>query len=66
MVYVDLSKSQIIEVLDSLESQADRFEKRNSSNGLLTVAIINVGFYLDMYFNKHFDMAIDLGYTKPE
>ena len=52
-VYVDLSKSQIIEQLDVLEFRADRFEEIKSAKDLLTVAIINVGFFLDLEHDEN-------------
>ena len=51
-VHENLSKCQIIEILDSLQSRADEFEQNKSSNDVLTVAIVNVGFQLDIESNS--------------
>ena len=65
-VHVDLSKSQVIGVLDSLESRADKFEKNKSGNDFLTIGIVNVGFYLDLIRSEaHKTFAQNVGYTLP-
>ena len=53
----------MIEVLDSLVSRADQFEKAKSDKDLLTVAVINVGFYIDLIrTDYHIAFAKNLGY----
>ena len=47
-VHKDLSKIEVLKVLDSLEDQATHFEQNKSEKEVLSVAIINVGYYLDL------------------
>ena len=51
-VFRNLPKNQFIEVLDSVQSHADRFERQKSNEEVLTVAIVNVGYYLDLEHNE--------------
>ena len=51
-LFTNLPKNQFIEVLDSVQSRADQFEHRKSDEDVLTVAIVNVGFYLDLEHNE--------------
>ena len=45
-VHKDLTKEEMIEVLESLAKRADDFEETRCNEDLLAMAIINVGFYL--------------------
>jgi len=45
-VHTNPSKTKIIEILDSLQIEADNFERNKSDKDILTVAIANVGYCL--------------------
>ena len=63
--YTDLTKSQVIEVLDFLQYRADKFERCKSDDDLLTVALVNVGYFLNIYDEDHKSLVKFLKYTEP-
>ena len=53
--------------LGSIKSRADEFEKDRGSKDLLAIAIINIGFYLDLVtYKPHATLAESCGYKAPE
>ena len=43
-IYTDLSKGQVIEKLDLLQTSVDHFEEYNKSKGKLLVVVVSIGF----------------------
>ena len=50
--HTNLSKEQMIAVLDKLKTRADEFEKTAGAKDRLAIAVVNVGFYLDFVTYK--------------
>ena len=67
-VHTDLKKTQVKAVLASLEKEANAFEKTKSDNEILSIAIANVGYYLDLVLSTthiaHFEK--ECGIVKAE
>ena len=47
-VHKDLSKDKVIQEMKSLKARATEFEETKGEKDLLVVAVVNVGFYLDL------------------
>ena len=63
-IFTDLTKSQYIEVLNSVQSKADRLERVGED--VLSVALINVGYYLNLELEEHHSIAKAKGYVAPQ
>ena len=48
-VHVNLTKTALLDVLKVLKEHANNFDKELGSHFILVVAIINIGFLLDLY-----------------
>ena len=47
-VHKDLSKDKMIQEMKSLKARATEFEETKGEKDLLVVAVVNVGFYLEL------------------
>ena len=57
----------MLEVLNSLQSSADNFELEKTAKGLLSVAIVNVGYFVSIEEKQvHRDFARELQYVPPQ
>ena len=66
-VHTDISKDQMIGELGSLNIRAEEFQASSSSKEFLAIAIVNIGFYLDLVtYKPHATLAEACGYTPPE
>ena len=52
-VHTDLSKADVIKVLDSLKENAIKFEESKRENDRLVVAIANIGFNMVSDYGPH-------------
>ena len=51
-VFKNVSKANIIGELGEIKIRADAFEKDRGNKDLLAIAIVNIGFYLDLVTYK--------------
>ena len=48
ILHTDINKENMIEALNSLKEYSDKFEDTSGDKDILLVAIVNVGFHLDI------------------
>ena len=65
-IYKDKSKKEIIEILGKLKARADKFQEEKEDNKVLAIAVINIGFCLDLDYQPHTEIANQANYVAPD
>ena len=52
-VYIDEPKEEIIDILDQLKERAEDFRVDKAKMNLLAIAIVNVGYFLNLEYPQH-------------